>query len=176
MIISLDKLIRKEIDRLDINISEKLNFITHLTNEYKIVSPVNVNGKISNTNKGLYLDLDIDFTIIDNCSRCLIDVEVPIEYSIKGFLIKEENVDDFDFEEDVFLFDGQDLSLENLINQTVNFEIPQKSLCSENCEGLCQQCGVNLNKEVCSCNEDANNEEQYIDPRFAKLKDLIKND
>ncbi|MFR1077316.1 MAG: DUF177 domain-containing protein, partial [Romboutsia timonensis] len=42
-------------------------------------------------------------------------------------------------------------------------------------KGLCQGCGANLNIEACSCNESANDEE-IIDPRFAKLKDIFKND
>ena len=48
-------------------------------------------------------------------------------------------------------------------------------LCKEDCKGLCQGCGANLNIEACSCNESANDEE-IIDPRFAKLKDIFKND
>ncbi len=32
--------------------------------------------------------------------------------------------------------------------------------------------GANLNEEECSCSEITNDEE-YIDPRFAKLKDLF---
>ncbi|MCG4734890.1 DUF177 domain-containing protein, partial [Casaltella massiliensis] len=42
-------------------------------------------------------------------------------------------------------------------------------------KGLCPTCGTNLNKKVCSCDETANDEE-IIDPRFAKLKEMFKND
>ncbi|MFI3210581.1 MAG: DUF177 domain-containing protein [Peptostreptococcaceae bacterium] len=175
MIISLNKLTRKEIDSLDINALFDMDFISHFGNEYKIKDQIKVDGKISNVSKGLYLKLKFDFVLIDNCSRCLIDVEVPTKYSIEGFLIKG-NVDDVDFEDDVFLFDGQDLDLSDIINQTIDFEIPLSTLCDEECEGLCLTCGINLNDEVCSCNQSANNEDQIIDSRFAKLKDLIKND
>ncbi|MDV5106550.1 YceD family protein [Clostridium perfringens] len=36
------------------------------------------------------------------------------------------------------------------------------------CKGLCQKCGIDLNKETCQCD----NEE--IDLRMAKLMDLFK--
>lgn len=175
MQINLDKLIRREIDKIDLNFSQKIDTINYCDNSYKLASPINVNGKVSNTNKGLYLDVDVDFTILDNCARCLDEVEVPIEYSIKGFLVKE-GFDEDEFEEDdAFIYDGQELKLVDIIEQTLDFNIPARILCNDNCKGLCQKCGANLNKQECSCSEIANDEE-IIDPRFAKLKDIFKND
>ena len=175
MIISLDKLNRRETDKLDLNFSQKIDTINYCDNSYKLTSPINVNGKVSNTNKGLYLDIDVDFTILDNCARCLDEVEVPIEYSIEGFLVKE-GFDEDEFEEDdAFIYDGQELNLVDIIEQTLDFNIPARILCNEECQGLCHECGANLNKQECSCSEDANDEE-IIDPRFAKLKDIFKND
>ena len=175
MQINLDKLIRREIDKIDLNFSQKIDTINYCDNSYKLTSPINVNGKVSNTNKGLYLDIDVDFTILDNCARCLDEVEMPIEYSIEGFLVKE-GFDEDEFEEDdAFIYDGQELNLVDIIEQTLDFNIPARILCNEECQGLCHECGANLNKQECSCSEDANDEE-IIDPRFAKLKDIFKND
>ena len=175
MQINLDKLIRREIDKIDLNFSQKIDTINYCDNSYKLTSPINVNGKVSNTNKGLYLDIDVDFTILDNCARCLDEVEVPIEYSIEGFLVKE-GFDEDEFEEDdAFIYDGQELNLIDIIEQTLDFNIPARILCNDDCQGLCHECGANLNKQECSCSENANDEE-IIDPRFAKLKDIFKND
>ena len=175
MKISLDKLIRRETNKLDLNFFQKIDTINYCNNNYKLSSPINIEGKVSNTNKGLYLDVDVDFTLVDNCSRCLDEVEVPIEYSIQGFLVKE-GFDEDEFEDDdAIIFDGQELDLVDIIEQTLDFKIPASVLCKEDCKGLCQGCGANLNIEACSCNESANDEE-IIDPRFAKLKDIFKND
>ena len=175
MQINLDKLIRREIDKIDLNFSQKIDTINYCDNSYKLTSPINVNGKVSNTNKGLYLDIDVDFTILDNCARCLDEVEVPIEYSIEGFLVKE-GFDEDEFEEDdAFIYDGKELNLIDIIEQTLDFNIPARILCNDDCQGLCHECGANLNKQECSCSENANDEE-IIDPRFAKLKDIFKND
>lgn len=175
MKINLDKLLRREIEKLDLNFSEKVDTINYCDNIYRLASPINLEGKISTNNKGLYLDADVNFRIIDSCGRCLEDVEVPINYTIQGFLVKEDYIED-DFEDyDAFIIENSDLDLMTIIEQTLDFNLPATSLCDEDCQGLCQGCGANLNKENCSCSETANDEE-IIDPRFAKLKDLFKND
>ena len=135
MKISLDKLIRRETNKLDLNFSQKIDTINYCNNNYKLSSPIN----------------------------------------IEGFLVKE-GFDEDEFEDDdAIIFDGQELDLVDIIEQTLDFKIPASVLCKEDCKGLCQGCGANLNIEACSCNESANDEE-IIDPRFAKLKDLFKND
>ena len=45
-----------------------------------------------------------------------------------------------------------------------------KRLCDENCKGLCERCGANLNKAPCSCVTEK------IDPRLAVLKQLLQNE
>ncbi|MEF9990881.1 MAG: DUF177 domain-containing protein [Romboutsia sp.] len=175
MKINLDKLVRREIDKLDLNFSRKVDTISYCDNTYRLTSPINLQGTISRNNKGLYIDAEVDFIIVDSCARCLVDVEVPIKYLIQGFLVKE-NFDEDGFEEyDAFIIEKDELNLIDIIEQTLDFNLPTITLCSEDCLGLCQGCGVNLNNGSCSCNEIAN-DEAIIDPRFAKLKDIFKND
>ncbi|MGL5695069.1 MAG: YceD family protein, partial [Peptostreptococcaceae bacterium] len=159
MIISLDKLNRRETDKIDLNFSQKIDTINYCDSTYKLTSPINVNGKISNTNKGMYLDVDVNFTVLDDCSRCLDEVEVPVDYSIQGFLVKEDYDEDSFEDYDAFIYDGQEVNLLDLIERTVDFNLTAQVLCSEECEGLCPECGGNLNKKGCSCDELANDEE-----------------
>jgi uncharacterized protein len=42
-------------------------------------------------------------------------------------------------------------------------------LCSEDCKGLCQKCGADLNHGKCNCPE------HEPDPRWAALKKLFDN-
>ncbi|MEG0855040.1 MAG: DUF177 domain-containing protein [Terrisporobacter sp.] len=175
MIISLDKLNRKETDKIDLNFSQKIDSINYCENTYKLASPISLQGKISRTNKGYYLEVTVSFQILDKCARCLDEVKVPIEYAIEGFLVKTDfNEDEFE-DYDAFIIDGEDVNLTDIIEQTLIFNFPPQVFCKEGCEGLCQDCGANLNRETCACSQIANDEED-IDPRFAKLKDLFKND
>ncbi len=57
-----------------------------------------------------------------------------------------------------------------LIREYLLISIPINSLCKTNCAGLCPVCGTNHNHEQCDCKTDS------IDPRLAKLKDLLDSD
>ena len=46
-------------------------------------------------------------------------------------------------------------------------DMDTKTLCSEDCKGLCPGCGVNLNREPCRC-------KKQVDPRLAKLASLLQ--
>ncbi|HQO09289.1 MAG TPA: DUF177 domain-containing protein [Clostridiales bacterium] len=46
---------------------------------------------------------------------------------------------------------------------------PLRFLCKEDCRGLCQKCGADLNKTQCGCKD-----EEKVDPRWEKLTELIK--
>ena len=65
------------------------------------------------------------------------------------------NIEEFD----AYVYEGDEIDFINIVEQTLDFNLPQRVLCSEECKGLCQDCGANLNKEDCSCNETANDEE-----------------
>ena len=51
----------------------------------------------------------------------------------------------------------------------VYMDLPTKHLCSEDCKGMCEKCGKNLNEGDCSC------ENIDIDPRWSTLLDIMNN-
>jgi len=59
------------------------------------------------------------------------------------------------------------LDLTPLLREQAWLAIPMKPLCRSDCEGLCPQCGANLNPKSCACDREP------IDPRLAVLKDLM---
>ena len=66
---------------------------------------------------------------------------------------------------------GDFLELKDFFRQMFLASVKLKSLCSNNCKGLCPACGANKNNVECSCNED------NIDFRLIglkKLKDKLK--
>lgn len=176
MIISLNELNKRETGKIDLNFSQKIDTISYCDNKYNLASPINLTGKISkNAKDEIRLVADVDFIMIDNCSRCLEPVEVLINYTIDGFLVSDD-FDEDEFEDyDAFIIESDEIDLVKIIEQTLDFNLPNKVLCKEDCKGLCPNCGANLNKETCSCSEIATDEDN-IDPRFAKLKDMFKND
>lgn len=177
MIINVDKLRGKEIDKINLNFCEEIDTISYCDEKYKLASPIEVTGKVTRNGKELYINSDVKMTVVDRCSRCLEEVEIPLDFNIQGFIVQENNYTEDEYEEfDAFIVkDYENVDLLEIIAQNLEFNMPHKVLCGEDCKGLCTGCGANLNKEDCRCSEKINDEDN-IDPRFAKLKELLKNE
>ena len=63
---------------------------------------------------------------------------------------------------------GDTIDLSDEVRQSLILEIPNWPLCSERCQGLCPQCGENLNVTDCDCHIS----EESSSP-FASLADLL---
>ena len=72
-----------------------------------------------------------------------------------------------DEEEDIIYYKNDILDIEKHVLMEVLSSLPMKTLCKEDCKGLCPLCGTDFNKESCDCIVE------NIDPRFAKLKNFF---
>ena len=61
------------------------------------------------------------------------------------------------------------VDLGDLARTVFILEMDTKTLCSEDCKGICPGCGVNLNQGKCVCKKD-------VDPRLAVLAQLLERD
>ena len=68
---------------------------------------------------------------------------------------------------DRLLLDDGAVDLSELARETFILNMPSKTLCREDCRGLCSGCGVNLNYEKCRCKKE-------VDPRLAALAKLLE--
>lgn len=99
------------------------------------------------------------------CVRCL----EPFAFPIIMELEETFGLPGTSRRQDVTFVVGADgwLDLTPLLREQAWIAIPMKPLCHPDCKGLCPQCGVNLNRDSCTC------ESTRIDPRLALLKDLL---
>ncbi|MCD6541422.1 DUF177 domain-containing protein, partial [Candidatus Bipolaricaulota bacterium] len=65
----------------------------------------------------------------------------------------------------------QYLELRPYIENGVRLAIERKPLCKPDCKGICPHCGANLNVEGHKLGCQAL--EKEVDPRWAKLKELL---
>jgi uncharacterized protein len=63
-------------------------------------------------------------------------------------------------------FQGETIDLQEGIQEQVVMAFPIRPLCAQDCRGLCQSCGANLNLGDCGCDR------AIVDDRFAVLKNL----
>ena len=93
---------------------------------------------------------DIASALSVECRRCVKPFEIDIDTTLNLFFSFNNESSDQD-EADTQSYDGETLDISEDARQALLLEIPMWPLCSETCEGLCPQCGTELNADVCSC-------------------------
>ena len=103
------------------------------------------------------------------CSRCLRDIEVPLEVEIDEEALPSVDIDtgqpvDVSAEPDVIRLNGQhELELEPVVREAIQLAEPIAPLCREDCPGLCATCGEELTGPP-------HEHEEEIDPRLEALR------
>lgn len=80
-----------------------------------------------------------------SCSRCLEEFDYTVEFDFTEYY-KENPDDDTQYE-----FIGDTIELGKMLADNLVLSLPTRFLCDEQCKGLCQKCGKDLNKEDCGC-------------------------
>lgn len=93
------------------------------------------------------------------CARCLAPVRSPISCSMDLFyrpmkeIARDEEVAISRAETEIGFYEGSGLELADVLREQIAIELPMRSLCREDCRGLCPVCGKNRNNEACICQE-----------------------
>lgn len=135
--------------------------------EFEIIEPILYKGEIYRIHGELILNVDIEYTYKTHCDRCLKAITRDAKTTLSGKLT-EDDVDEFEEDEDLLYYKNDNLDLKKYILMEIVSSLPMKSLCDDECQGICPTCGKNLNDGKCNC------EKEDIDPRFEKLKDFFQ--
>ena len=91
------------------------------------------------------------------CVRCLTGITIPIESEVAAVyendpsLLKPEAKALGDADHSLTYFDGESISPESELRESLMLELPNLPVCDPQCKGLCPVCGANLNAEKCQC-------------------------
>jgi len=124
--------------------------------ELAIVSPVKGELRLMRTTYGVLVSGELTCQTRIACSRCLeesvrgqhfrVDDEfLPVVDVNTGLPMADENPEAFKLTPDHLL------DLSGAIRQYAILETPLQPLCREDCQGLCEHCGANLNEGPCGC-------------------------
>ena len=108
-----------------------------------------------------------------NCARCLEPVthnlaaNFELLYRPQGSDAGKEEISITDVEADIGYYQGDGLLLEDVLREQVLLAVPFRTVCREECKGLCPQCGKNLNQGDCKCPPPP-----PVDTRWDALRDL----
>ncbi len=101
------------------------------------------------TEKKISISGEGSITLSIPCSRCLKPVHVSVDFKIDSLLDAGSQTDEDG--DPVFCFEEEILLPDVLIQEEVIMNIPMKVLCREDCKGICQRCGADLNLGKCQC-------------------------
>ena len=118
----------------------------------------------------VFLSGQIEASYRTSCSRCAEEttksLSLPISMVLKPHAPGRRALDE---DEDVSLsyYEGDEIDCGVIVEEHIILALPYTVLCSEECKGLCPQCGVNLNTATCSCKQP-----EFRDERFKVLERL----
>lgn len=166
MKIDLSNLINGSDYQINLDDTIEINEIKTEEIDIKLTKPIDIKGGIYNTDDGIYLQAKVDFEFKSKCARCLKDITIHEQSNLDYQIKFEEDVDDIS-DEELIVVSGYTLDLTKPIISSILLSLPMKTVCDENCKGICPKCGKDLNKGQCNCEDD------NVDPRLAKLKELM---
>jgi len=138
---------------------EEINF------QRPAAQPLTVTGSIKNLAGVLTVLCRMKGVLTLKCDRCgrefTRELDMPIE------AVAADSVEDEESLGEIVLLEGTVLDMGELARSTFILDFEISTLCSEDCKGLCQTCGKNLNDGPCGC------ETKYINPAFEKLSELL---
>ncbi|HLZ23199.1 MAG TPA: DUF177 domain-containing protein [Ktedonobacterales bacterium] len=143
-------------------------------NEAQLAGPVTGQVRMHRTNQGVFVDGEARVPVELECTRCLkrftTTLSVPLREQFyptievnTGVPVPPPENDELSFPIDR----NHLLDLREAIRQNLVLALPMRTLCSEECAGLCPTCGKDLNEGPCDCPTEV------ADERFSALRELL---
>lgn len=162
MIIDINELNDKSYEKKYINIIIEKDSFFDGSESVTYSQPIKFDGYLRRKKGPLVLVGDVKTQVLLNCGRCM--QVFPYEVNIH---IEEELSDTDDCE--IISINTDNIDIYEIIENCIILELPVKRLCKDDCKGLCQTCGKDLNHGQCSCADF------YVDPRLEKLTQMFSN-
>lgn len=173
---------------MQVNIAQLLKETVGATRSIDLDSPLpgsedsgpgSVTGelRITKTDRGVWVSGSVEILVACECSRCLKPMEYAVpakiddEYLVKVDLatgarvrVDDRDADDADTRS---IDDHHELDLTETMQQYRVAGLRLAPICREDCQGICAQCGLDLNENTHEC-------AAALDPRWEKLRELLR--
>jgi len=150
----------------------KFNVSEILFQKTGFVSPLNIDGhtkidgkdaflagkgQFLRTDKGIWVSAFIETKIEMECVRCLNQFPFGIDFNIEeevfpvGELANQRAVAREQYVGISLIDTNNTLDISDMVVQYIDINMPINGNCDVQCKGLCVQCGINLNSNICKC-------------------------
>lgn len=125
---------------------------------------VDLDLRLESVSEGVLVSGPMTASTEGQCGRCLEPIEGSVDvYLTELFAYPDSETEQTTDAEDVSRLVDDEVDLEQLIIDAVGTELPLSPVCSEDCPGLCSECGVRL------ADAEPDHGHDIIDPRWAGL-------
>ncbi len=169
MRIELENLEGRKGDFAHVYQPDELNPVDERVN---LAEPATVSGHVRLEGNQVFVEGHVETRAQLECDRCLKPVELPVsadfalEY-ITGADYESSSVAALSEEElSVSVFDGEAIDVDEIVKEQILLALPARTLCRDDCKGICPECGNDRNTGECNCTPNE------IDPRWAALKNF----
>ena len=121
----------------------------------------------NNAGKSVRINTEGEIHFTAPCDRCLKDCDITInlefenEFGLENSRLIFEELDEPEY------IEGLNLNTDQLVYDEILVNWPMKVLCKDDCKGICNKCGLNLNEGTCDCDRTV------VDPRMAAIQDVF---
>ncbi|MEN9736817.1 MAG: hypothetical protein RJA26_50 [Actinomycetota bacterium] len=113
--------------------------------------------KLESVHEGILATGEVFATAVGECSRCLDELKTPVEVDFQELFAYSGT------EEDDFTVSDEQIDLEPVIRDAIVLSLPFQPVCSEDCLGLCPDCGLKLAENPDHVHD------QRVDSRWTEL-------
>ncbi|HEJ84029.1 MAG TPA: DUF177 domain-containing protein [Desulfobacteraceae bacterium] len=144
----------------------------HNGQDIGLQGPVQVRLKIYRAVNKYVVEGSFEGTLRLSCDRCLRIYPEKIKNDFRVIMapsspdMKESEVELAEDDMDVGLIRDEEIDAGEIVREQIYLSLPIKSLCRDDCPGLCPVCGIDLSEKTCQCNKTQGH------PGFQKLKKL----
>ena len=171
MIINLSDVLSEQHKTIDKTVSMEMTEFTSELGRFPIVEKEEVHIVVKHMkSRELLITGETRLVLEIPCDRCLetVRTEFNLEFT-KNVDLAESNDNQVDELDEKNYIDGYHLDVDKLLYNEILIGWPMKILCSDDCKGICNVCGQNLNEGTCDC------EDTSLDPRMSVIRDVFKN-
>jgi uncharacterized protein len=143
-----------------------------LDEQVHLSGPASFEGRLKRSGSQVFVTGHIEAKAQVECDRCLkpVDLQLSTDFKLEyitGEDYKSTNVAELPEEAlSLSVFDGELIDVDEIVREQVLLLVPARTLCQDECKGICPACGSDRNLGDC------HPEKSEIDPRWAGLKKL----
>lgn len=174
MFIDLIQLEKQEKDELDFEHIYPASQLDLEDKEVQLCAPCQVQIHLTRREKDIDARGTVNTAVTATCDRCLKAITVEIDSSFNLIFLPLKNLSATDElvlerqELDFSFYQDHRIELDDLVREQIQLALPMTHLCRTDCQGLCRECGQDLNNGKCDCHTES------IDPRWNTLLELKK--